>query len=514
MINGIKNVFARAQPRFLVFLAAASYLLYAGAVLLLRQDLAPGWSVEAGGAIPAAVSHLVYGTRLGAVDHAILWKFLSPGGKSVQEVLALAASKSFAPSWVDSTTFDGSGAGTNLFAAIAMRMFGPKILSLVLLYLLMIGVSVVAFLLRFQDKRLLSLPLYFLVVTIMLITPLGTSAEAIDQIPIGGQRYFVLAVFIPALHIFFEFVDSRPPPVLKREILLLVQALLLFGALVVRSSTGYVLIALFAIVIWRLCQARKRPRELKLLWRKTAPVVGAFAVWVVIIMTALPVYVRSNRVLGNFWHRAFISFSAHPDWPFGNLPQVYDCTRYIPEGLNRQHADRNGHCIWWVYPPNAKRGESEVLVGVYGGEYERAMRQAYFYVVTHYPKQAFELYVYIKSQLIGEAIATAWQSLFKLAYAPVPSMMFAVVATQLLVLVAFIASVAIFDRRVIGLSMAIFPLLFLFSLAPLYVAWANYWTTLDSVFLMYSCLVLAIVLLLQLVSQAIVGRAPILPPAS
>ena len=85
----------------------------------------------------------------------------------------------------------------------------------------------------------------------MLLTPLGTSAAAASQMPIGGQRYFVLAPFLPALHIFFELIDHSDTPESKRRIanrlLLIVQAILLFGALVVRNSTGYLLAALLCV---------------------------------------------------------------------------------------------------------------------------------------------------------------------------------------------------------------------------------------------------------------------------
>jgi hypothetical protein len=507
---------ARGGPRCrytlpLALLAVASFLLYAAGVLMLRQDRAPGWALEAEAAFPAAVSYLIYGTKLAAVDNNVWERFMHPNGMSVQEVLALTASKSIPPGPVDPTTTDGTGAGTDLFAIVAMAMFGMNILSLVLLYLLMTGIAAVAFALRYRDRRMIVIPLYFLAVTVMLLTPLGSSSAAVDQVPIGGQRYFVLAAFLPALHIFFEIVDSSPAAEARRTahlLLLFVQTLLLFGALLVRSSTGYLVMVLLAAWAWRLYRERGQPAQLRVLLCKAGVSACACALSIAFVVTALPAYVHSGRLFGNFWHRAFSTLSVHPDWPFGNLAKVYDCTKYLPQGLSRKIPDANGQCVWLAYPPNAKRPPGDVNRDLYGGEYEKVVRQAYFYVLAHYPRQVFETYAFLKSGMIGHIITAAWDDLFELPRAPVPKGLFAAAAAQVLVFVAFVICVLLKYRSVIDWQMAIFPICFLFSLAPLYVAMASFATTLDTVFLMYSCLILAVLLGVQLVAQAIPHRAP------
>jgi hypothetical protein len=509
----------RRKAIILALLAAASFLLYAAGVLMLHQDRAPGWSLEADGPIPAAVSYLIYGTPLGAVERDVRRKFNLRGGISVQDVLAMAASKSIPPGPVDSTTIDGGGAGAGVFATIAMGLFGLKISSLVELYLLMTGVSAAAFALRFRDRRLLVLPLYFLVATAMLLTWLGTSKYAVDQVPIGGLRYFVMATFLPALHIFFEIVDGNAAAagwqrIIANALLLLLQALLLFGVLLARSSAGYVLGVLFALWIWRFYRERRRPAQRSALLRDGAVVAGAFGIWCMIVVTALPAYLQTGRLLGNFWHRAFASFVFHPDWPFGDLRQVYDCTRYFPEGLNRHAMDRNGHCVWWLYPANADRAPDAVAAGIYDGEYEKAVRQAYFYVITHYPRQTFELYAFYKSALIANTMTAAWDALFELPHAPVANALLVVALAQLMVFIAFVIAVALIERTVVDLPFAIFPLLFMASVPPLYVAWSSLWTSTYFVFLMYSCLVLAAVLLVQVLGLAVLRRAPTPPAAS
>ena len=498
-----------ASNILLPLMAVASFLLYALGVLTLHQDRAHGWALEAVGAVPVAVSYLVYGTPLGAVDHNVLLSFLQPDGKSVQDVLATAATGSIPHGAVDMYSMDGSGSGADLFATAAMWLFGISMASLVRFYLVLIGLSVVAFVLRYQDKRLFVLPLYFFVLTVMLLTPLGTSAAAASQMPIGGQRYFVLAPFLPALHIFFELIDRSDTPEPKRRIanrlLLLVQAILLFGALVVRNSTGYLLGALLCVWVWRVCRERKRRVELIALTRNAAVLVAAFAFSAVIVAAALPAYQKTGRLFGNFWHRAFATLSVDPDWPYGDLRAVYDCTKFIPEGLTNRNDDRNGHCIWWIYPPNATRSAADIMSGTYGREYETAVRNAYFYVLFHYPKQMFRLYVYVKSRLIADVLREDWNYLLAIGRTRAAGSLVAIAAAQLLLFISFVVSVAAAGRTVVDRPLIIFPAFFIFSLAPLYVAAASSWKSADTTFLMYACLVLAVLLVPRLMTKALVS---------
>jgi hypothetical protein len=502
----------RGGAVLLTLLAVASFLLYAAGVLMLRQDRAQGWSLEAAGSIPVAVSYLVDGTPLGAADDNINKRFLNPGGSSVQALLAAAAAGSISRGPVDMYSSDAAGVGTNVFATAAMALFGIALSSLIKLYLIFVGVTVVAFAMRFQDKRLIVVPLYFLVVTVMLITSFGSSANAVDQMPIGGQRYFVVAAILPALHIFFEFIERGGAATRRRKIvnwlLLFVQTALLFAVVLVRSSAGYLLVTLFAVGLWKIWEDHKRRGELTALAAKAIAVGAAFALWAVFVAVELPAYVNTGRTFGNVWHRAFVSLSLSPEWPFGNLRQVYDCTRYIPEGLNRQQPDRNGHCVWWVYPPNKTRPVNEVMAGVYSAEYEKAMRQAFLYVVTHYPRQTFDLYVYDKSHLINDVLAQPWRSL-DFRPAPATRTLLAIVAAQGILFVAFILMLAVIDRNIVDRRLLIFPVFFAASLAPLYVAWASYWTSADTVVLFYSCLALAVVLAVQLALTMMTAAAPL-----
>jgi hypothetical protein len=480
-------------------LCAASFLLYAYGALALHQDRRPGWALEAAGPIPAAVSYLAFGAPLGAVDNNVMEKFIYRDGTPIADLLAQAARHSIAPGAVHATTLDGIGAGSNLFTTLAMAMFGFRLSSLVILYLVTVGISVFAFVLRYHDRRLLVVPLYCLVVTAMLLTPVGTSAAAIDQAPIGGQRYFVLAALIPALHMFFEIIDDHAVARAWRRhgerILLFVQALLLFGALLVRSSTGYLLGVLLIVWLWKLYRSWSQNNDLRNLLYKSFSVGNALALWMVFVVLALPAYVNTGRVFGNVWHRAFISFSLHPDWPFGNLQTVYDCTKYLPKGLSSSNWDQRGHCVWLSSPSFVNKPPNPE--GIYGGGYEKILRNAYFYVLAHYPRQVFELYYRIKSIMIADTLKAAVAYLFQTPYSPVPTTLFVVLIAQLFVFAAFLISVSIIDPPIIDIRTWILPVFFLSSLAPQYVAAASLPTSVDVICLMYCCLIFGVLAVMQ-----------------
>jgi hypothetical protein len=500
MHMGVANAAGGARG-FFIFICIGSFLLYALAALALHQDRAAGWLIERSGPFPAAVSHLVYGTPLGAVDYNLLTKFYYPQGASVNDIVAAAVAGSIPRGETVMYTFDGNGAGGNLFATIAMWMFGMDISSLILLYLVFVGISAFAFMSRYQDRRSIVVPLYFLAVTVMLLTPLSMSRDGADQNAIGGIRYFALAAFLPALHIYFELLDRTGPrrwgAWIFHSALLLIQGLLLFAAFLVRSSTGYVLGALLVALAWRLYHDRAERSRLIPLGCKTAIVGAALAFWAIFIVTAMPAYVHSGRVFGVFWHRAFVSFSAHPEWPFGDLRTVFDCGKQIQ--LTRENGDRNGGCVWQAYPPNKVRPITEMQRGIYGGEFERVLRSAYFYVLTHYPRQAFELYFFIKPQEIKETLTQAWSFLLQLDQAPAAKGLFLLIAAQVLLFVLFVLATAAVGLWPIGREMIVFPLLFLLSLAPRFVAWASWMTGADLILLMYSCMALAAVFVAQVV---------------
>jgi hypothetical protein len=502
----------RQQVAF-VLISIASFFFYVLAALSLHQESMQGWALEAEGAFPAAISNSVYGTPLGAVDWNVRWALTETvarsseqmeqyfrEGNTIQNAFAVAAHGGIPRGDVMMEgSIDGLGAGSNLFAVLGTWLFGLNIQSIILFYLVFVGISAFAFVWRFRDERLLVMPVYFLVVTIMLLTPLGTSAEGIWQTPIGGNRYFTLAAILPALHIFFEIIEPpRAERLLSKSRLyvpLFVQGLLLFGALLVRSAAGYLLGVLIATLFWRLYTARRQRPELSSLFTKSAVIGATFAFWATIVIVALPTYVETGRALGAFWHRAVRSFAMHPDWPFGNLREVYNCTNSDPGGLGAVSGDAIGACIVAADPSNADRPlESRDLLD---GNYERVLRHAYFYILTHYPRQVFQTYFSIKSTNIKEGLADALTYLTGVRHAPVAAGLFIIAAAQLVLLVWFFISTAWAGRLLPDWRMMIIPVFFLFSIAPRYVAWSGLGTDADMICLFYGSLVMGVLFLVK-----------------
>jgi hypothetical protein len=499
------NPFSRRRTQF-ALIAVLSFVLYGSGVFALHQNRAAGWGVEAEGAIPVAVSYLAYGTPLGAVDENVVNRFLKWQTTNIQQILAEAARKQIPHDSISPIWGDGIGVGTDLFVIGAMGIFGLRISSLVLLYLVIIGASAITFVLRYQDRRSLVVPLYFFAATIMLATPLGTSKFSIEQMPIGGSRYFVMAAILPALHICFEFLEqdgaARIIDAAPKMLLLFVQALILSFSILVRSSAIYLMGFIFGVGIWRLFRARFA-RHPSLAFMNKAAIIGlAFGLWATFVVVTLPAYVKDGRAWGNFWHRSFVGLSFHPAWPYGDLSQKYDCTRVFPKGLGDDNPDHRGFCVWFAYPPNVPLPDSEVWKGIFSGKYEKVLRGAFFYVIGHYPKQVFETYAYDKSNLIANTLAQASNYLFEFGEGHTSTILsFIVVAQAILYL---ICRVMITVPEVIDVEIILFPVLFLLSLSPLYVAWSNLATSTDAIFFMYACEILLTAACIQALSNMII----------
>jgi hypothetical protein len=489
----------------LLALSVLSFLLYAAGVVALHQDRSSNWSVESDDPIPGAISHVIYGVRLGAIDANVLSVFRAQNQRTLASAMAKVADGSIAPSQSQIIANDGIGVGSILFATLAMSIFGAHISSLVFFFLAVIGTSALAFSWRFQDARLFMVPACFLVLSIIFLTPLCATPGIADQVPIGGNRYFSVAAILPAFHICFE-ISERVPPQSKQlqlvnSILLTLQALILFGTLLVRSSAGFFALVIVAILLYRLC-AERRDRSK---WVPIAAKLGLIAApaifWGIVVVKILPAYVETGRVFGNFWHRAFVSFGLHPDWPFGNLREVYDCSKNIPAGLVPGFSDRNGHCIWFVDSSNKARSDKEIGDGLYGGEYEAAMRQAFLRVVVSYPQKALELFVYIKSFLVLRTLREA----FQLQLEAVPKAIPAIVGIELLIFISVIAASVRRGIDVVSRQVSIVFVFFILSLLPLYVAWAVLWTSVDAIFFMYCSIAIVVAFLIQSVAKFIWG---------
>src|SRR5262249_36102474 len=135
-----------------------------------------------------------------------------------------------------------------------------------------------------------------------------------------NPRVFGVVAIVPLVHLLLAVYDrDRFSP--GRLALLVPQVLLVTEALHVRSSTGWMVIALTSLVLWRGCRTAAR------LWRGTPgvrPSALLDGVWVVVLawggVAGLKVYqkVVYPRFYHNYlehhlvWHNVGIGFGLHP----------------------------------------------------------------------------------------------------------------------------------------------------------------------------------------------------------
>jgi hypothetical protein len=193
-------------------------------VLSVHPERRSGWVDEAAFSLAAAVSYSVYGTPLGTAKANVyeIFRSIPPREDTVnripiQQVIARTAAGDLPAADLLKTSTDGVGAGYPIFASLAMQLFGPYISSLIYSFLLLVGISTLVFFYRYRDDRLFMVPLLFLALTLMLLSPLTSDQAAMDWCPIaGGMRYFGVAGVLPALYIIFEVADVHEQHCLAR----------------------------------------------------------------------------------------------------------------------------------------------------------------------------------------------------------------------------------------------------------------------------------------------------------
>jgi hypothetical protein len=282
--------------------------------------------------------------------------------------------------------------------------------------LLLMGTSAFAFLWRFRDHRSVMVILCFTCLTLMLFTPLVWASHNAIQIPVGGIRYFSFVSILPAFHLLLEFADKRRSGYLMRLkdfVPLAVQVLVLVLAVLVRNSALPIIAAIGVgalFLAWR--DRRKTGGAVGILSKAIhVAVVAAFFVGGLMLLISQD-YLSNGRFNGVVWHRVFVSLGLSPHWPFGNLRQIYDCTRYIPEGLVNGAEDRNGHCILWAYAIKHNIPPDVVPTLTYGKVYETATREAFFNVAWLYPVETFKTFFVTKVQYIPWSIGASLEMKF------------------------------------------------------------------------------------------------------
>jgi len=452
---------------------ALSFIAYALAVASLHQERAVQFAVEEDGPIPVALSHRLFGSPLGLIDSGLTDYFRKKAtGISAEVAVEQAVDGAATETHALAISSDGTGVGGFLAADAAFSLFGPHARSLPIFFLLAIGISVALFTARYQDDRVLAVPVLLLAFTVLLLTPVSAPANA-AQAPIGGIRYYAIAAIIPALHWCLEFASSESPSrrdAILRWLLLGGQIAILTLAILIRASSAYLIGA--AILSAAYCAIKRRDRA----WLRpmlAAPCAAIFIALFVAPALSFPDYASKGRAGGVVWHRVFISLGSNPSWPFAGLRDVYICPE-IPEGLVPSIVDRNGHCVW-LHDAQA-RGISlrDANDGLYGRQYEEVMRSAFFYVAASYPLETFKTFFYFKPQSALRQIANTMRF----------DVTDATRAIALLVILQFVAALAfILSMRIPSSGVArcteLLGLFLVLSLAPQFVAWTTPSTAVD-----------------------------------
>lgn len=480
-----------ARPSFRALLAAVAFLAYVAAIVWHHDAQKSAWRTEQSGSLLFAASYLFYGKPFGAIDRGLWDAFLDDvrSGKVSQEnsadsFLARAAARKLPSGGTMATTEDGNGLGYAYFATAALSLFGPHTSSLVTGFVILIGISVAAFLGRFSDDRLLVIPVLFLALTLMLLTPLGTTQWWIDQSPIGGIRFFVIAGILPTLHIILEFADStRSAPRQASYALLLLQLLLLLIAISIRMSGAYFLAAIvFAAALSMWSGRGSAPHRRAVLAKAAILVIAAAVVLLGARLTMPSAYRDAGLNSETFWHRAFIALGAHPDWPFGNLAATIDCRPEMPEGLVPGVLDRNGHC---AYRSAQKKGAQEVPL--YGAQYDALLRDAFVNVAQQYPGKVLETYLFYKPRLLWQALSASAKLEISRRTWPI----LIALAVQVAIL-AFLVRLPAGERSQMRAICAAFGIIAAFSLAPQLFAFSSLSTASDVICYMFAGIVLAL----------------------
>jgi len=456
-------------------LAAASFTAFAAAVLLLHQDRNVPFPVEMEGPVPVALSHALFGTRLGEVDSVFNQYFVSQSHDVAAATLIEQAVAGKTPRGGEPMmAHDGIGVGAITVTQIDFAFFGLHAVALPLGFLLLLGVTTLCFLGRYQDARLALVPtIFFAYVVLFYAVEVGLPEGFKGEVPIGGERSYALLAILPALHLCFDFLDGgrTRSSAWIRWTLFAVQGLVLVVAIFMRDSLIYLLvpIAIFASVGWR--RGRKTvPRT-----RTLAPVV-ILALALICLMASpqliFPEYAHQGRLHSLLWHRMFVGLAVHPDWPFRGMREKYDCTRSIPEGLVRRISDRNAQCVWHAFDGNASRPAAEVNAEIYDADYESALRQAFFDTLKTHPREVFETFAFYKPRVVVTQIGRVLEAALRYLLLPFVILQGAiwamVLATQLMTL-----------RRFAAQSAGVLVICALGALGPPTLAWSNAAASLD-----------------------------------
>jgi hypothetical protein len=391
-----------------LLLAVLSFIIYVSVVVALRQDRDNQFLAERE-AFATAVSTVVYHAPLGAAYSGVsasIRDVNTPLGTALKQ--ATKGDLELGPLTQDGG-IDGNGIGYIVLATAGMLVFGVHTYSPIFMMLGFMGISGAAFLLRFGANNAVLVVFYFFALTLMLFTWQVWEPGTALNLPIGGIRYFAVLGILPAFHLACESVDRAPVALATRRwrfALLAVQVVILLLGVLTRTSSTSLLAAtglIWLLTLWSNRRDWLRTRRLIVGGVVMGGVACAFLAMILLIFPSN--YLAEGRITGQVWHRTFVGLGLNPEWPFGNLREVYNCDYAEVPGLRLEPGllDANGGCVWIHYA----HAHNIQVYPVEPAALEAAEREAYFNVLRLYPRQVLATYLYYKPRMLAAQIRNA-----------------------------------------------------------------------------------------------------------
>jgi hypothetical protein len=484
--------------RLRIVLALVSFAIYAIAAISLHQDRTSAWQIEFDGPFQAALSNKLLGAPIGTY-YLNVYHYLRNlrGDPHEYENFEKLASRqtAMAPGVLMQWVQNGDGLGYVLFSTVSMRFFGQHISSAHYLFLSLVGISVIVFVWRFRDQRLLTIPLTFTALTLTLLTPLVTDGFISDQAPVGGLRYFSIAGIIPALHLLLEALDlgkrtdgtllalpgRRQGALFLLQLFpMIIQVCLLTFTYIVRASDGGLLAAPILAAVFVIWTNRRKHEVLRRTLATLLICIFAGAAFTAISSQSVSSdYRERGQIVGSFWERAIVSFGVSPKWPYPKMRAEFDCTfkEQFKEGMLPGLSDNNPGCIWIAI--NRDQTDAMIVDGQFDPDYEATMRYATFRAIELDPREFLKIEFYYKPLFIA---STLRDTLDVRSAGQHPTAL-AMAVLQLIVFCLFIVLGAIaFDGDLLWQQLISFAVLCILSLPQYFVAWADLKTGIDLIF--------------------------------
>jgi hypothetical protein len=300
----------------------------------------------------------------------------------------------------------GDDLGLVDYARLSFRLFGYRIQSLFVLYFLILGISVLAFLWAFRMQP-----------GFMLLAATASTAQVLlfasilfDRSNLGtiaDPRFLSVLAIIPGMHLACLIISkSRPTPI--NIGLAVLQSVILIFAFWIRSTAIWVLAALsllaIAVALWKILQRRFNWRALWC-W---GILLGVWALQASLGSIALhPVYRHKGEISHHVvWRSLFYQLQFHPRWEAKYASQ-YDHAVYdeLPEVAAKKYLLR--------HPPKDPQRvyltEDHQYLQVAASE--TYSRKAFFEFFSNDPAFVLETYLIHSPAKIFELLAALTRSL-------------------------------------------------------------------------------------------------------